>query len=303
MRIPSGPAFYDFATRRREPLVFGAAYDRFIDIVRGPHGVLFFSAREKFKKEFRVYRRDADGTETMVYQNDVGPFRFLLSPDGEYLALQVMGASVWPTIAVHHIRSGKTIGLGEGYSPEWAPNANKLLYLSIPGSLPTYLYEYDVEHSTASRLLKDSVMEAVYMESENRLLVKTSARSRVCDAFQMWDRTSDKWTEFVQAEDRKTRVCKTHQREITALPGRQFFFFKEKRSSDPEAPTYLVVVDAWGGRLVTLEPQDWEPGAMAVDDIHLVVGQDPLYLLRADGTGGRQEIPHSGFIRPGEIHD
>jgi len=299
-QTPPRPVFYRLSHQQKLPVVFEHKFDRFIDLAwDAGHTRIFFSARETRSGPFRVYRKEGlTGAETVVYQNDIGPFRFLLSPDSQRLALQVMGASAWPTIAVHEIATGQTVDLGLGFSPEWSPDGQKLLYLSIPGSLPTYLHEYDVAGATSTRLLNDSVMEAVYMESPERLLVKTSARSRVCDAFQLWDRHSNRWSEFVQAEDKRTRLCRTHQREIASLPGRQFYFFKEKRSSDPEAETFLVVVDGWGGRLVTLAPDEWEPAAVAVDATHLVVGQDPLYVLSADGAGGRREIPQSGFIRP-----
>jgi hypothetical protein len=87
------------------------------------------------------------------------------------------------------------------------------------------------------------------------------------------------------------------QRELGAFPGHQFFFFKESPDISKQEHPQLIVTDVWGGRLQALESEDWDPRVTAVEETTLVVGQDPLYVLRADGTGGRIEIPKAGFIR------
>src|SRR5438876_10502808 len=101
------------------------------------------SARQGPKDPYRVYLKTwRDGEEKVIYENPLGPFRFLLSPDGKELVLQVMGRSAWPILAVHDWEHGKTTALGQGFSPDWSPDGQRLLFMQIPGSLPSWLAEY-----------------------------------------------------------------------------------------------------------------------------------------------------------------
>jgi hypothetical protein len=297
---PARPAFYNLDAHRVDPFLLHGHYAQFIDFAWDrEHGRIFFSARETPKGSFRIYKKEwPDGEERVVYQNDIGPFRFLVSPDGQRFALQIMGPAVWPTLAVHDWAKQTTLELGEGYSPDWSTDSQRLLFLDIPGSLPSYLSEYRVDLSTAARLLEEPVLEAAYTDDWKKIVVKTAQRAKTCDTFQLWNRRLERWSDFSQLAERSKRERCRSQREIGTFPGHQFFFFKEKEGLDPDDPMDLVVSDVWGGRLQTIESGDWEPAAFAAEETTLVVGQDPLYVVRADGTGGRKEIPQTGFIRP-----
>ncbi len=59
----------------------------------------------------------------------------------------------------------------------------------------------------------------------------------------------------------------------------------------------MVITDSSGGRLQTLSREDWDPMATAVEDATLVIGENPLFVMSADGTGGRVEVDQARFIR------
>ena len=59
----------------------------------------------------------------------------------------------------------------------------------------------------------------------------------------------------------------------------------------------MVVTDSSGGRVQVLLREDWDPMVTAVEEATLVIGDDPLYVMSADGTGGKAEIPQARFIR------
>jgi len=293
------PAFYNLETQRVQPFALRGAYKQFIDFAWDrPRGLVFFSARMSPKENFRIFVKSwPDGDEKPVYESPVGPFRFLLSPDGRRFALQVMGPSAWPILAVHDWQSQRTVALGQGYSPDWSADGQRLLYLQIPGSLPSWLAEYRIDTDTATRLLDQPVMEAVYTDDPDQIILKTAAQSKRCDVFQIWNRRKNGFYAFCPpAHTGKKQACAS-QRELGAFPGHQFFYFRESRSATDQDQAMLVVTDVWGGRLQELDAEDWQPRADPVEEATLVVGHDPLYVLRSDGTGGRREIPHAGFIR------
>ena len=119
-------------------------------------GRVFFSARQTPKDPYRVYLKAwPDGEEKVIYENPLGPFRFLLSPDGRQLALQVQGPSAWPILAVHDWENSRTTLLGQGFSPDWSADGQALLFLQIPGSLPSWLAEYRVDTGTTTTVLPE----------------------------------------------------------------------------------------------------------------------------------------------------
>jgi hypothetical protein len=296
---PAKIAFYNLDTQRMEPLALLRAYGRFIDFAWDqPRGRVFFSAREKSNDPFRVYLKEwPAGEEKIIYENPVGPFRFQLSPDGTRIALQIMGPAAWPTLAIHEWEVVRTVVLGEGYSPDWSVDSRRLLFLRIPGSLPSYLAEYRVETDTATVLLREPVMEAVYTDDPDQIILKTEAQSKRCNVFQIWNRRNGRFSVFSAEQESSRREGCATQRELNAFPGHRFFYFKESPRPTELREQSLVVADVWGGRLQALSREEWAPGASAVEPTTLLVGEDPLYVMRADGTGGRREIPQAGFIR------
>ena len=46
-----------------------------------------------------------------------------------------------------------------------------------------------------------------------------------------------------------------------------------------------------------IEREDWDPKATAVEATTLAIGEDPLYVLSADGTGEKLEVPKARFTR------
>jgi hypothetical protein len=296
-RKPPQPAFYNLDLNQLQPFVFKKSYEDFIDVVWDrAHATVFFSARQTASDPFRIYKKSwPDGDEQPVYENDMGPFRFLLSPDGERFALQIMGEQAWPTLAVHAWRMNRTTALGQGLSPDWSTDSQRLLFLKIPGTLPSWLWEYRVETDSASLIVDEPVTEAVYMDDPNQIVLKVASHSKKCDEFEVWNQKSKRSFSFCPSALSR-RHCAL-QRDIESFEGHQFFLFQEARSVTEADRSTLVVTDVWGGRLQEVEPDDWLPRAHPVEDTALVVGEDPLAVLRADGTGGRTTIPHAGFIR------
>ena len=308
---PPAPAFYNLETRRLAPFAFRQPYANFIDVTWDrEQGRVFFSARLGPKDPYRLYLKLwPAGEEKVIYENPLGPFRFLLSPDGGKLALQVMGPSAWPILAVHDWENSKTTPLGQGFSPDWAIDGKSLLFLQIPGSLPSRLAEYRVDAGSATLLLEEPVAEAVYSDSSDRIVLKTAKQSKMCDEFQIWDRRRGSLGPFsvsggtppkarLAKGSRRTKHCAS-QREINSFPGHQFLFFKESLSATDLDDQTMVITDASGGRLQILSREDWDPKATAVEAATIVIGEDPLYVMSADGTGGRTEIPQARFIRAG----
>lgn len=296
-KSPPAPAFYNLDTHRIEPFPFRQSYAQFIDLVwdRDRERVLF-SAKRSPVDPFRVYEKKwPEGEERAVYENALGPFRFLLSPDGERLALQVMGPAAWPTLAIYELGSGRILVLGDGFSPDWSTDGKRLLFLRIPGSLPTRLAEYRVDTDTSTLLLADPVMEAVYTDDADQIVLKTATQSKRCDVFQIWNRRKDVYSPFSSDASRR-RDCPS-QREINAFPGHQFFYFKESPSPTQTELQDVVVSDAWGGRLQVISRSIWDPAVTVVDATTLALGRDPVSILPADGTGGRREINGAGLIR------
>jgi hypothetical protein len=296
---PPRPAFFNLQNHQLQAFAFRQKYSHFLDFAWDrERGRVFFSARESPREPFRIYLKNwPDGEEKVVYENRLGPFRFLLSPDGERFALQIMGRGTWPILAVHAWESQRTSFLGMGFSPDWSNDGRRLLFLRIPNSLPTYLAEYQVETDSATVLLPEPVTEAVYTEDSAQILLKTAQQAAVCDVFQVWNRGSGQRRFFGMDEREKPRKPCRCEREISAFPGHQFFYFKESENSADLSEQSLMVVDGWGSRLQVVPHEDWAPSANAVDASALVVGEDPLYLMNVDGTGGRLEIPDAGFIR------
>ncbi len=296
---PPVPAFYHLGHRKVEPFVFKRSYLQFIEVVLDrEHHRVFFSARETAKDPFRVYKKSwPDGEEVVVYENPLGPFRFLLSPDSRMLALQVMGPSAWPILAVHDWEGNKTVLLGQGFSPDWSIDGSRLLFLQIPGSLPSYLAEYRVDTATSTILLKEPVTEAVFANSPDKIILKTSLQAKKCDEFQIWDRTREMFLPFSVGPARKSSKHCLCQREINAFPGHEFFYFKESETGTDFSEQTVVVSDAEGGRLQVLSHDVWNPKVTPVEFATLAIGDDPLAVMSADGTGGATEIPHSRFIR------
>jgi hypothetical protein len=296
---PPVPAFYNIETHQLESFAFRQVYSNFIDITWDhDHGRVFFSARQTPKDPYRVYLKDwPDGEEKIIYENPLGPFRFILSPDGRELVLQVMGPLAWPILAVHDWENSKTTLLGQGFSPDWSADGKSLLFLEIPGSLPSYLAEYRVESGTSTFILKEPVTEAVYADTSERIILKTAKQSKLCDEFQLWDRKRESYVPFSVSHGTKdTKHC-TSQREINSFPGHQFLYFKESATATDLSEQTLVVTDEEGGRMQVLAREDWDPVATAVEAATLVIGEDPLYVMSADGTGGTVPVPQARFIR------
>jgi len=74
-------------------------------------------------------------------------------------------------------------GPRQGYSPDWSTDGQRLLYLKIPGELPTWLYEYRVESDTSTVLINEPVMEAVYTDDADQILLKTASQAKATDWF------------------------------------------------------------------------------------------------------------------------
>jgi hypothetical protein len=296
---PSVPAFYNLESHKVEPFAFRQPYTDFIDIIWDHEGGrVFFSARLAPKDPYRVYLKAwPDGEEKVIYENPLGPFRFLLSPDGRELALQVMGPSAWPILAVHDWGNSKTTLLGQGFSPDWSPDGKRLLFLQIPGSLPSWLAEYRVDAATSTVVLDEPVTEAVYANTSERIILKTAKQSKTCDEFQLWNRRRGSLVPFsVRHGLKQAKLCAC-QREVNAFPGHQFIFFKESDKATDLTEQTMVITDADGGRLQVLSRENWDPMATAVEGTTLVIGENPLYVMSADGTGGTIEVPQARFVR------
>ena len=278
-------------------------YSNFIDITWDhDHGRVFFSARQTPKDPCRVYLKNwPDGEEKIIYENPLGPFRFILSPDGRALVLQVMGPSAWPILAVHEWETSRTTLLGQGFSPDWSADGQRLLFLQIPGSLPSWLAEYRVDAATSTVILNEPVTEAVYSDTADRIVLKTAKQSKACDEFQLWDRRRNSFVPFSISRGSKGAKHCTSQREINSFPGHQFLYFKESDTATDLSEQAMVVTDEEGGRLQILSHDDWDPMATAVEAATLVIGEDPLFVMSADGTGGTVEVPQARFIRPTHI--
>lgn len=296
---PAVPAFYNLETQRLEPFTFRQRYSQFIDVEWDrERGRVFFSAKRAPGEPFRIFVKTwPEGEEKAIYENPLGPFRFLLSPDGKRAALQIMGPSAWPTIGVLELETGALFAFGPGYSPDWSRDSQRLLFLRIPGSLPTYLMEYSVEKGTATQIRPEPVMEAVYTDDSEQIVLKIASQAKKCDMFQMWNRRNDTLGYYCPPNFWKPKKACPTTREIAVFPGHQAFYFKESESVTDNARQSLVVCDAWGGRLQTLPHEDWAPSVRAVTEMHLLVGEEPLAVLPVDGAGGRTEIPQAGFLR------
>src|SRR5207249_6587309 len=134
-----------------------------------------------------------------------------------------------------------------------------LLFLQIPGSLPSRLSEYRIDTGSATLLLEEPVAEAVYSDSPDRIVLKTAKQSKMCDEFQIWDRRRESLVPFsvsggtpprarLAKGSRRTKHCAS-QREINSFPGLQFLFFKESLSATDLDDQTMVITDASGGRL------------------------------------------------------
>jgi hypothetical protein len=298
-RTPPVPAFYDLESHHLEPFPLKQSYVNFIDFTWDrERGRVFFSARRTAKGPFRIYVKSwPDGEEKAVYENPLGPFRFLVSPDGTRLALQIMGPSAWPTIGVYEWELQKLIPLGQGYSPDWSVDSQRLLFLHIPGALPSWLYEYSVTDQVATQLLNEPVAEAVYTDDPLQIVLKTARQSRGCDVFQLWNRRTGKLSPYSVMDEALCKKKELSQRELEAFPGHRFFLFKESVGSREPANQVVIVMDAWGGRLQSLPHAEWDPQVTPVEETTLAMGEDPLCVLPADGTGRKVEIPQARFIR------
>jgi hypothetical protein len=298
-RTPPVPAFYNLDTRQIEPLKLKTTYVDFLDIAWDhDHGRVFFSARTHRQDVFKIYMKDwPDGEEKVIYENPTGPFRFLISPDGDRIALQIMGPLAWPIMGVYDWPRQKWTPLGQGYSPDWSVDGKRLLYLKIPSALPTWLYEYSVETDSATPLINEPVMEAVYTDDPRQIIVKTAGQSKRCDVFQVWHRESDQFNVFSLEDPSLCKKRNVSQRQLTALPGHRFFFFKESIGNHDLENQSLIVTDVWGGHLQSIAYDDWSPQAMGVEEMSLAMSEDPVFLISADGTGGKIEIPQARFPR------
>ena len=296
-RHPPAPAFYNLETHALQPFPLRRAYRQFIDFAWDKERrTVFFSARATPTEPYRIYRKVwPDGEEQAVYENPLGPFRFLLSPDGKRFALQIMGPSAWPTVAVYDWQDQTVKALGTGYSPDWSLDGQRLLFLEIPGALPSWLYEYRVDADTGTRILNQPVMEAAYTDDSDQIILKTAVESKRCDVFQIWNARNRRLRNFSYFG--KARGC-PHQRALGAFPGHRFFFFKEAKGGSEDESQSLVVTDVWGGRLQELDQDDWDPSATAVEETTLLIGEDPMYVLSADGAGGKIQIPKASLIKP-----
>jgi hypothetical protein len=298
-QTPPVLAFFNLETRQLEPCHFRAHYQEFLDVVWDrSRGRMLFSARTSRQEPFRIFAKAwPDGDETMIYENPTGPFRFLLSPDGERLALQIMGPSAWPIIGVYALSGAHWTDLGQGYSPDWSVDGQRLLYLKIPGALPTWLYEYDVATDSATALLREPVMEAVYTDDANQIVLKTASQAKICDVFQLWNRSKDRRSHFSLENPALCRKKTIAQRELVALPGHRFFLFKESIGSRDLEDQSVVVMDVWGGRLQAIPFDDWNPRVVVIDETALAMSENPIAIVSADGAGGKIEIPQARFFR------
>lgn len=300
------PSFYNLDKHQLETFSFKQTYTHFIDIDWDrDRGRVIFSAKHSSREPYRIYTKAwPDGDEAPIYENPLGPFRFLRSPDGQRLALQIMGPSAWPTVGSLVIESGKLTALGTGYSPDWSADSQRFLFLKIPDALPSYLMEYRVETDTATQLRQEPVMEAVYTDDPEQIIFKSANRAKRCDMFQVWNRRKEVVGDFCRPLYWTSKKSCTSEREIGVFPGHQAFYFKESLPLGAKGPALpdpehqsLIVCDVWGGRLQSLAHDDWSPTVTAVDETTFLVGEDPLAVLSVDGAGGRTEIPNAGFIR------
>jgi hypothetical protein len=296
---PPVPAFYNLETHRLEPFQFQTAYHDFIDIYWDQvHGRIFFSARLSASDPYRVYLKEwPQGDEKPIYENPLGPFRFLMSPDGQRLVLQVMGPAAWPILGVYTWQTQKWTLLGQGHSPDWSTDSQRLLFLKIPGSLPSWLYEFDVDTDTATLLIHEPVMEAAYTDDPHQIVLKTASQSKQCDIFQLWNSRTDRFHPFCLEDPGLCKKKAISQRDLGAFPGHRFFFFKESVGSHEPENQNVIVTDVWGGRLQTIPNEDWDPQVSAIEETSLAISEDPLYLVSADGAGRKVEIPQARFIR------
>jgi dipeptidyl aminopeptidase/acylaminoacyl peptidase len=136
--------------------------------------------------------------------------------------------------------------------PSWSADGSRLLFLCIPGSLPSYLMEYRVETDTATQLRSDPVMEAVYTDDAEQIILKTAEHARQCDMFQVWNRRREQMGDFCHPDSWKRGKPCTAEREIAVFPDHRSFLFKESpalgagRQALPDpARQSLVVCDVW----------------------------------------------------------
>src|SRR5262249_28470405 len=156
-------------------------------------------------------------------------------------ALQVMGPFSWPILGVFDWQKQKWTGLGQGHSPDWATDGQHLLFLKIPGALPSWLFEYSVETDTATRLVNEPVMEAVYTDDANQIILKTASQSKRCDIFQIWNRKTGRFQTYCLEDPAVCKKKSISQRELAAFPEHRSFFFKESIGSrDPDNQSLIV---------------------------------------------------------------
>ena len=136
----------------------------------------------------------------------------------------------------------------------------------------------------------------MYADTSDRIVLKTAKQSKSCDEFQLWDRRRGTFVPFSISRGKRVKHC-TSQREINSFPGHEFLYFKESPDATDISDQTMVISDSSGGRLQTLSRDDWDPGATAVESATLAIGEDPLYVMSADGTGGSVEVPQARFIR------
>ncbi|OGR89538.1 MAG: hypothetical protein A2992_03810 [Elusimicrobia bacterium RIFCSPLOWO2_01_FULL_59_12] len=299
-RDPPAPAFYNLDAQRLEPLAFKTtAYMDFLDVAWDRRrGRIFFSARASRQEPFRVFVKDwPDGEEKSIYENPAGPFRFLISPDGQRLALQVMGPFAWPVLGVYDWKNQTWSALGQGHSPDWSSDGKSLLYLKIPGALPSKLYEYSVELDAAAPLIEEPVMEAVYTDDPQKIILKTASQAKRCDVYQVWNRRTDRFHTFSLEDPGLCKKKSVAQRELAAFPEHRFILFKESVGSRDKENQSLIVSDAWGGRLQSIPYDVWNPIAGAVEAMSLAMSEDPLVVVPADGAGRKREIAQARFMR------
>lgn len=298
-RTPPVPAFYNLETHQVEPLHLQKSYIDFLDLAWDrEHGRVFFSAHGDRKEAFKIYMKNwPDGEEQVIYENPAGPFRFLMSPDGDRIALQIMGPLAWPILGVYDWKNRTWTGLGQGYSPDWSADGRRLLYLKIPGALPTWLHEYTVDLDTTTQLINEPVMEAVYTDDARQIILKTAAQAKRCDVFQVWDRKNDRFQTFSLEDPALCKKKRISQRQLVAFPGHRFFVFKESIDTHDLENQSLIVADVWGGHLQAVPYGDWNPQAIAVESMSLAMSEDPILIVSADGTGGKREIPQARFPR------
>jgi len=88
----------------------------------------FFSAQPAPPSPIGFIEGMANGEEKVIYENPLGPFRFLSFPRRRTTGAASDGPASWPILGVYDWQKQAWTALGQGHSPEWSADSRKLLY-------------------------------------------------------------------------------------------------------------------------------------------------------------------------------